>query len=58
MCFPVYLAKDATFLAVGTTWALVWERELQKAVPLPRVSWRMEQIEVMKVIALTKCGKR
>ena len=52
------LAKDATFLAIGTTWVLAWEKQLQMAVPLPEVSWQMEQIEVMKVIILTKGGKR
>ena len=52
------LAKDATFLAMGTAWVLAWEKQLQMAVPLPGVSWQMEQIEVMKVITLTKCGKR
>ena len=55
---PMDLVKDVTFLAVGTAWVLAWEKQLQMAVPLPRVSWQMEQIEVMKVITLTKCGKR
>ena len=51
-------SKGATFLAMETAWVLAWERQLQMAVPLPGVSWQMEQIEVMRVIALTKCGKR
>ena len=57
-CFPIDLAKDAAFLAMGTTWVLAWKKWLQMAVPLPGVSWQTEQIEVMKVITLTKCGKR
>ena len=52
------LAKDAVFLAMGNTWVLAWEKQLQMAVPLPGVSWQTEQIEVMKVITLTKRGKR
>ena len=43
---------------MGTTWVLAWEKQLQMAVPLPGVPWWTEQIEVTKVIALTKCGKR
>ena len=34
------------------------EKWLQMAVPLPGVSSRVEQIEVTKVIILTKHGKR
>ena len=56
--FPMDLAKDATFLAMGTAWVLTWVRWLQMAVPLPGVSWQMEQIEVTKVTVLTKHGKR
>ena len=52
------LARDAIFFAMGTTWVLAWEKQLQMAVPLPGVSWQKEQIEVMKVITLTECGKR
>ena len=50
--------KDATFLAMGTTWVLALEKQLQMVVALPGVSWQMEQIEVMKVITLIKHGKR
>ena len=57
-CFSVDLAKDATFLAMETIWVLAWEKQLQMAAPLPGVSWQIEQIEVMKVITLTKCGKK
>ena len=57
-CFPMDLVKDAAFFVMGATWVLAWEKWLQMAVPLPGVSWQMEQIEVTKVIALTKYGKR
>ena len=33
-----------TFLAMGTTWVLAWEKQLQMAVPLPGVSWQMKQM--------------
>ena len=36
------LAKDATFLAMGTAWVLAWEKQLQMAAHLPGVSWQME----------------
>ena len=52
------LAKDAAFLAMGTILVLTWERQPQMAVPLPGVSWQVEQMEVTEVIALTRHGKR
>ena len=58
MCFPLDLAKDAAFWAMGTTWVLAWEKWLQMVVSLPGVPRQMEQIEVMRVNALTKCSKR
>ena len=58
MCFPMDLVKDATILSMGTTWVLTWEKQLQMAAHLPGVSWQREQIEVMRVNALTKRGKR
>ena len=36
------LARNATFLAMGTTSVLAWEKQLQMAAPLPGVSWQME----------------
>ena len=52
------LAKDDANLAIGTTWVLAWEKWLWMAVPLPEVSWWMEQIKVMRLNTLTKHGKR
>ena len=48
---PAALAKDATFLAVGTVWALM-------AVLLLGVPWQVDQMEVMEVIAPTRHGRR
>ena len=58
MCFPAAPAKDATFLAMGTIWVLAWERQPQTSVPLLGMFWQVEQMEMMKVIALTRCGRR
>ena len=58
MCFPMAPVKDAAFLAMGTVWELAWERWPQMAVPLLRMFWQVEQMEMMKVIALTRCGRR
>ena len=37
-CFPADLARNDTFLAVGTAWVLAWKKQLQMAAPLPGVS--------------------
>ena len=50
MCSPAALAKEATFLAVGTVCVLAWERQPQVAVLLQGVPWWMEQMEVMEVM--------
>ena len=50
--------KGCHLFGHGTTWVLAWVKWLQMAVPLPGVSWQMGQIKMMKVITLTKHGKR
>ena len=52
------LVKDATFLAEGTMWVLVWEMWQQMAVPPLGMFWQVEQTEMRKMIALTRCVKR
>ena len=54
----VALAKDATFLAMGTIWVLAWERWPWMAVPPLGMPWQVEQMEMMEGDALTRCGKR
>ena len=50
MCSPAALAKEATFLVLGTIWALELEGQLWVAALPQRVPWWVEQMEVMEVI--------
>ena len=58
MCSLAVLAKEATFLAIGTIWVLVGERQPQVAVLLPGVPWQAEQMEVMEMITPIRSDKR
>ena len=45
-------------LAMGTVWALAWERWLWVAVLLPGMPWQVEKMEVTEVITPTRHGRR
>ena len=50
---PHGLGKGCCLLAMGTVWIRAWERQ-----PWMGMFWWVEQTEMMKVIALTRCGKK
>ena len=50
--------KGCCLFGHGDLWVLAWERQPWMAVPLLGMFWQVEQMEMMKVIALTRCGKK
>ena len=52
------LAKEATFSAMGTVWALAWEKQPWVVDLLPGVPWQVDQMKVTEVIAPIRHGRR
>ena len=58
MCFPMALVKDAAFLGHGDHLGTGLGEAAADVCSSAGMFWQVEQMEMMKVIALARCGRR